>query len=215
MRRMRLATRSVIWIVVAATTQGAIDVWPFHVQHWFADGIAVGEVVSVADRTVDFKIEQWFRDRTQAAPHNIRAFRYTEPSCIPRNPESYSPGTRYLVLMRKPHDEGAGNNEYWIVIWQALLDGSGFCLDDPVPFPIGAAGGHCQKTVSAATFLDALQSFDGCFTLHDDPIAGSVPSAQLCSDEVLKNWSARSPLHSILARQALEQIQKAAHRDGV
>ncbi|HYS06963.1 MAG TPA: hypothetical protein VEW47_17440 [Candidatus Dormibacteraeota bacterium] len=212
---MRLATRSAIWIVVAATTQGAIDVSPFHVQHWFADGIAVGEVVSVAERTVDFKIEQWFRDRTQAAPHNIRVFRYTESSCTPRNPESYSPGTRYLVLIRKPHDAGAGNNEYWIVIWQALLDGSGFCLDGPVPFPIAAAGGHCQKTVSAATFLDALQSFDSCFTLHDDPMTGSVPSAQMCSDEVLKDWSARSPLHSILARQALEQIQKAAHRDGV
>jgi len=107
--------------------------------------------------------------------------------------------------MRKPHDEGAGNNEYWIVIWQALLDGSGFA----------AAGGHCRKTVTTATFLDALQSFDSCFTLHDDPITGSVPSAQVCSDEVLKDWSARSPLHSILARQALEQIQKAAHRDGV
>ena len=65
---MRLATRSVIWIVVAATTQGAIDVSPFHVQHWFADGIAVGEVVSVAERTVDFKIEQWVSRSNAGGP---------------------------------------------------------------------------------------------------------------------------------------------------
>ena len=207
---MRRIPAIIACLLVAAPIQSLVVLEPFHGTYWSADAIVVGRVAETAEMTVDIDVESRLRDRTYGTASRIRVFRYARPSCVPTSPEPYDVGSRYILLMRKPHDEGAGGNEHWMIIFQHQLRGEEVCLDN-LRSPVEATPQECATTVSEPLFLEALTSFEKCFLVGDeDKIRGSYPTKQVCSDGALEDWSKRSPMHQLLAKTATEWLRKEA-----
>ena len=186
------------------------EVAPFHITYWFADAVAIGTVVNVNDETIDVEIQEWMRARKCLSPKLIRAVRYTTPSCVPHPPEPTPVASEYLFLLRKPHDQGAGDNQYWLVLWQLNLAPTSVCLADGL-WPSDAKG-PCREPIELRDFLDAVRSFDTCFLLYDDPIKGTYPTSTLCSQKALHDWASRSAFHAALVRVALQSIERQGSR---
>lgn len=199
-------TCPIAWAVVVRGT--------FESEIWWADGIAIVQIAGVQERTIDVKVERWGRDRTGGNSPELRAFRYAIPTCTGGVPEPYSVGDRYLLLMRKPHDEGAGENVHWIILRQIALQSPTLCLDGSDPRPV-ASDAICSQRYETGSVVDASETFDRCFTIPDLPHDRPTVVSQTCSADELRAWSARSSFHAKLAERALEQIRFKRSRDGV
>jgi len=186
---------------------------PFQVHYWFADGVVVGTVVAVNDETFDFKVSEWIRARGCPSPKIVRATRYTIPTdSLPQDPEPLSVGWKFLLVLRKPYDDGAGDNPYWIVLHQINLASPSVCLTEANGLWISEEQVGCPQPVKRSDYLDALRSFDRCFVLYDDPLQGTIPNATKCSDQAIKSWAGRSALHAALAKRALRAIERHSLR---
>jgi hypothetical protein len=209
--RMKNAILIVMCLAIPGSYEAGVIADPFHGRHWAADGIAIGTVTHVHEATIDVVVEEWIRDRTEESQGEVRVGRYSQPTCFP-SPESYAVGTRYLLLMSQPYDDGGAGNPHWKIIWQLLLDGADICLDDEsLPYRMHI-NDLCESLVTSKRFQDAIRSFENCFSLQDDPIRGSFPVAKTCSTETIDEWSARSPFHSLLAREFDRSLQKRKER---
>jgi hypothetical protein len=125
--------KTVAAIILSLTTATAayagFGVEPFQSTFWFADAVVVGAVVTVNDETFRFEVREWMRARECQTPKIILATRYAIPSDV--LPQVYVPlskGSSYLLLLRKPHDEGAGDNPNWLVLLQIDLATASHCL---------------------------------------------------------------------------------------
>jgi hypothetical protein len=205
MKKVAMCLVASVGFVTVARSQ-FIDI-PFHMKFWSVDEIAVGRVVAIQEQTIDVEVHEWMRDTTGQRPRNIRIFRYSTPSDAPtfRPPDPYDLGSRYLLFMRKPYDEGGGLGPYPETIFQLELDGSGLCFSGP---GFHKVQGECAEAIDDRTFLDALRSFERCFLLQVNEYHSNLQVRRVCTDRQLRKWSARSPLHEYLARSAMDQIER-------
>jgi hypothetical protein len=187
---------------------------PFHILHWSADGVLIGRISAQQERTIDVDVEQWFRDRTKERVGRIRVFRDSVGAELPDPLKQYQIGSRYLFLMRKPLDEGAGGNMFWIIILEQQLEGKSICLDRVDSGRVSNTAPICRNSVSEALFIDALHTFDECFELWDDPVEGTFPSNQSCTKERLEEWAGRSAFHALLVKAALDRLERGGGRCG-
>jgi hypothetical protein len=194
-----------------ATVVAAIGISPFHETYWFADGVAIGRVVAEQGLTVDIQVEEWVRDRTGGPNGQIRAYRYSEPACVPSTAPAapYSRESKYLFLVRQPHDAGAEQLQYWSILSQFVLDGSVVCIGSLPASRVEQSKAGCKPNVYEADLLDAVRTFENCFELYDDRTLGTYPVRQTCSDGQLLAWRSRSALHEMLVDAAIKRMQKS------
>ena len=208
---MKALSSVAIVVAMITTVVAAIGISPFHETYWFADGVAIGRVVAEQDLTVDIQVDDWVRDRSEGHNRLIRAYRYSEPSCVPGSvpAEPYSRDARYLLLVRQPNDVGAEQLQHWSILSQFVLDGSAVCIGSPPAFRVEKSKTACEPSVREADLLDAVRTFESCFELYDDRILGTFPVRQTCSDGQLRSWRGRSALHEMLVVAAIMRMQKA------
>jgi hypothetical protein len=183
----------------------------FHIDYWFADGVAVGRVVAVRDGTVHFEIREWVRDRTEQREVTIRSYRFSPwAGCIPgaEKPAEYALGEDYLLFMRQPYDDGGAQVPDWSILAQFLLDGSPVCITQAPSVVVEKGRKGCKDLVRDDDLLNAVRTFENCFELYDDPIRGTLPIRQTCNPAGLESWSKRSVLHRVMAEKAVEQLRK-------
>jgi hypothetical protein len=205
-RRIALTVLAMVSMTERGTA--AMSATRFDETYWFADGVAVGRVVGEQDNTFDIQLESWARDRSEQHAQAIRAYRYSESTCVPGTGrvESYPSGSRYLFLLRQPYDAGGGDMPYWSVLGQFLLDGSPLCVSTPPEFRVDRPKDDCRPNVRETDLLDAVRTFEGCFELYDDRIIGTYPVKQTCSERQLRAWRKRSALHEGLAATAIKHM---------
>lgn len=204
-----------------------------------ADRIVTGKVISIEDPTplgqiasgtprfeikdpaqvklpshpVHLVVEEWIRDRTHEKPPRIRALRTAQGGCIVYPLTPYEIGARYLLLMQKAGVPGVDGDFEWHITWELPLPNLGFCVEGPgEPSPLPDAGSSCRRVVLMGAFVDALRTFENCFAVGDDLNGGTSRLSQSCTDEQLRSWSARSPIHSWLTETTLERIRGHAQR---
>jgi hypothetical protein len=186
----------------------AVDRFPFRLQHCGADGIVVGRIAAVQERTIDIDTQEWIRDRTGGKASRIRTNHFSLPSFMGGALEPYRPGTRLLLLLTRPFSEWSeGKNTEWLIITQHELEGRPVCADpeDLVGGLMFLGHGECVTSVSETALLDAMRSFEECFRVNLDE-ASSCSVERMCPVERAKSLSSRSALHKYLVEAAMMRV---------
>ena len=187
--------------------------WHFHTIFWSTHAIAVGRVVAIESATgkIDIEVQEWIRGGHQEPKTRIRAFRGGVTLCGGHKPY-VEVGSDYLLFLHSPvMAPGVEKQEEQRIIIRFELTGSPFCIRtdlDPTKKRVllTQTTDGCDRKVSHEEVLDAVRTFDQCFELSEGTIDDTIPSRQVCSDQMLSQWASRSHLHKLLANEAVKRI---------